>query len=231
VSTPRRLRLALLALLAVAACNKAPAKEALEAAEQALAAVPEIEAYTPEEARALKQVLRDANVRFGEGHYTEALRAVQPLPDRIAAAAREAARRKQYAVTAWNDLAARVPPLLQALAARLATLAPTDGSSPSERLQAAQAELAALTQSWTEANARFERGELAKAVESGGDVRTRALALAARIGVRLLPSGLPVPTPSPRPAASPAPAAAPPPAQPPADAAPTPTATPTPPPL
>ena len=220
---PRQSRLTLALLVALAesvalACNKAPAREAIDAAEQALAAAPEIEVYLPEESRALKQVLRDARVRFDEGHYTEALRAVQALPDRIAASAKEAARRKQHAVTDWNDLATRVPALLSALVARLTTLAPTDGS-PGERLLAAQAELAALTQGWTEANASLERGELAKAVEAGQDVRTRAQTLATRVGVRLLPSGLPVPTPSPRPATPPPP-----------DAAPTPTPTPPPPP-
>jgi hypothetical protein len=212
---PRHSRLTLALLVALAcsvalACNKAPAREAIDAAEQALAAAPEIEAYLPEESRALKQVLRAARVRFDEGHYTEALRAVQALPDRIAASAKEAARRKQRAVTDWNDLATRVPALLSALVARLTTLAPTDGS-PGERLLAVQAELAALTQGWTEANASLERGELAKAVEAGQDVRTRAQTLATRVGVRLLPSGLPVPTPSPRPATTPPPTPTPPP--------------------
>jgi hypothetical protein len=225
--------LALLALLS-AACNKAPAKEALEAAEQALAAAPEIEASFPEESRALKQELLSAHERYDEGHYTDALRAAQPLPDRIAAAAREAARRKQFAITAWSDHATHVPALLAAIGARLETLAPTDGSPPSERLAAAQAELAALAQAWTGANASLERGEIAKAVAAGQDVRTRAQALAPRVGVRLLPSGLPVPTPAPRPSAAPAPGAPPgaaaPAAPPPADASPTPTPTPTPPP-
>lgn len=202
--SPKRALLVALACSVALACNKAPAKDALAAAEQAFAAAPEIEAYLPEESRALKQVLRDARVRFDEGHYTEALRAVQPLPDRIAAAAKEAARRKQHAVTDWNDLATRVPALLSALAARLTTLAPTDGS-PSERLLAAQAELAALTQAWTEANASLERGELAKAVAAGQDVKTRAQTLATRVGVRLLPSGMPVPPPSPRPSTTPTP--------------------------
>jgi hypothetical protein len=225
---PFGLSLALVALLA-AACNKAPAKDALEAAEQALAAAPEIEAYFPEESRALKQEVQSARGRYDEGHYTDALRAAQPLPDRIAAAAREAARRKQFAITAWSDLAARVPALLSAIAARLATLAPTDASPPSDRLAAAQAELAALTEAWTGANATLERGEIATAVAAGQDVRTRAQALAPRVGVRLLPSGLPAPTPSPRPSTTPAPNTPNPTAPaPPAGAAPAPTPTPTP---
>jgi hypothetical protein len=97
-----------------------------------------------------------------------------------------------------------VPALLSALVARLTTLAPTDASQ-SERLLAVQAELAALTQAWTEANASLERGELAKAVAAGQDVRTRAQTLATRVGVRLLPSGMPVPSPSPRPSPTPTP--------------------------
>jgi hypothetical protein len=232
---PRGLSLALPALVVAVACNKAPAREALETAERALAAAPEIEAYLPEESRALKHELQGARASYDEGQYTAALRAAQPLPDRIAAAAREAARRKQFAITAWNDLATRVPALLSAIVARLTTLAPTDGSPPGERLAASQAELAALTEGWTGANASLEKGEIATAVGAGRDVRTRAQTLATRVGVRLLPSGLPAPAPSPRPAAIPAaapaaPAAPPPGAPPTTDATPAPTPTPTPPP-
>jgi hypothetical protein len=220
---PSRLSLALLALVVAGACNKVPARDALETAEQALAGAPEIEAYLPDESRALKQELRDASARYDEGHYTDALRAAQPLPDRIAAAAREAAKRKQFAITAWNDLATRMPPLLAALGARLAALAPADGSPPGERLAASQAELSALTEGWTGASASLERGDIAKAVEAGQDLRARAQRLATRVGVRLLPSGLPAPTPSPRPAVVPA-------VTPAGGAVPAPTPSPTPPP-
>lgn len=201
------LRLLLLVLLVASACNKGPAKEALDAAEQALAAAPQVEAYLPDEAAKMKLTLRDARVSLDEGHYTDALRAVQVLPDRIAAAAQEAAKRKERALTAWSDLATRVPALLEAITARLMALAPADGS-PSERLAAAQAELVSISEAWREASASAERGELVKALEAGQDVRARAQALATRLGVRLLPSGAPVPAPTPKPA----PAATPPPA-------------------
>src|SRR5215470_6117799 len=95
--------------LACLACNRSAAQEALAEADKALAAAPELEAYAPEELQATRQALRDAHASFDAGQYTAALRTSQLLPDRIAAAVGEAAKRKQRAASAWSDVAARVP--------------------------------------------------------------------------------------------------------------------------
>jgi hypothetical protein len=195
-----------LAPLAVAACNRGAAEEALAEADKAFAAAPEIEAYVPDEFQATRQALQDAHASFDAGRYTDALQASQLLPDRIAAAAREAAKRKERALSAWSDVAARVPLLFEAIGMRLEALRPPDGS-PSERLAAARDELVSLGDAWKEASTTQERGELASAVALGQDVAARARALALRLGVRLGPGGAPLPQPTPRPAPSPSPAA------------------------
>ncbi len=201
-----------LVLFATAACNRGAAEEALAAADNAFAAAPEVAAYDPEEFQATRQALQDAHASFDAGRYTDALRASQLLPDRIAAAAHEAAKRKQHAASAWSELATRMPLFFEAIGMRLEALRPSDGS-PSERLAAARDELESLGTAWKEASATQERGELPQAVALGQDVATRARALALRLGVRLGQGGAPVPAPTPRPAPSASPSAAPPRAQ------------------
>ena len=94
--------------LSTVACNQGPADEALKAAEQALAAATEIETYAPEEFAAVSQILREARASSAAGRYTDALRAAQALPDRIAAAAAAAAKRKEQSAAAWNALSAEL---------------------------------------------------------------------------------------------------------------------------
>jgi hypothetical protein len=98
----------LLALLAVA-CNRKPAEDALQAAEQALAAAPEIATCAPEEFAAVSAILGEARASHAAGRYTDALRAVLPLPDRISAAAATAARRKQQSAAVPSSTSPPVP--------------------------------------------------------------------------------------------------------------------------
>lgn len=176
-------------LLAVsnAACNRRPAEEALQAAEQALTAAPEVERYQPEEFAAVSAILREARASYAAGRYTDALRAAQPLPDRIAAAAAAAAKRNEQLAATWSALSADLPARLQALGARLTLLSSADAIS-SERLAAAQAELAALGQAWAEATTGFERGDIPKAVTVAQDVKVKAESLAGRLGLKAAPA-------------------------------------------
>ena len=169
--------------LSSVACNKGPADEALRVAEAALAATPEVESYVPEEFAAVSGILREARAAFAAGHYTDALRAAQVLPDRVAAAAASAAKRKEQSAATWSALSADLPPRLEALAARLTALTSASATS-SERLTAAQAEFATLRQGWADATAECERGDVPRAVAVAQDLRAKADLLAERLGLK-----------------------------------------------
>jgi hypothetical protein len=180
-----RLVAGLLALSTVA-CNRGPAEEALQAAEQALAAAPETERYAPEEFAAVSGILKEARASYAAGRYTDALRAAQALPDRIAAAAAAAAKRKEQSAATWSGLFEEVPARLAALTERLTQLAAAEAIS-SERLAAAQAELATLGQGWADATAAYEQGDVPGAVAVAGDLNQKAGTLAARLGLKPAP--------------------------------------------
>ena len=168
--------------LSIVACNKGPADEALRAAEQALAAAPEVERDEPAEFAAASGILREARAAFAAGRYTDALRAAQLLPDRIAAAAASAARRKQQSAAAWSALSADLPLRLERLAARLTQLSSATALS-SERLAAAQAELDSLSQAWADATAAYAGGDVSKAVTAAQDLKARVNRLAEHLGL------------------------------------------------
>jgi hypothetical protein len=93
------LAVASIALLAVG-CNKGPAQDALDVADQALAAArPELEKYAPEELGSLTRAAQAARAEIEKGNYTEALKAAQALPAKIQAALAAATARKDQLAT------------------------------------------------------------------------------------------------------------------------------------
>ena len=187
---------ACLLTLSTVACNKRPAEEALQAAEQVLTAAAEVERYEPEEFAAVSAILREARASYAAGRYTDALRAAQALPDRIAAAAASAVKRKEQSAATWSALSTDLKARLEALSARLTLLSSAVISS--ERLVAAQAELAALNQAWADATTAYESGDVPRAVAAAQDLKPKAESLAGRLGLKPAPA---VPAPSSSPSA------------------------------
>ncbi len=203
-------------LLAAAAlavgCNEGPAEAALKFAEEELAAArTELARYVPRELERLEAAIRDARAEVGKGHYTDALRAAQGLPARIAAASATAEVKKEELARAWAALARALDPAIEALVARMAEAAAPDrmpkGMQP-DGLAAAQAELGAIRVEWARAGEAFRSGDVPEALRAAQDVKTRVEALSAAAG-RARPVPKPAAPPAGAPAPAPAPAAAP----------------------
>jgi hypothetical protein len=184
------LAVASLALLAVG-CNKGPAQDALDAADQALAAAkPELEKYLPEELGSLTRAVQAARSQLEKGNYTEALKAAQALHAKIQATLATATAKQEQQVAAWNDLSNRLPGLVQAIAGKLTGLAAAQTlpkGMTRDTLAAAQADLGSVTRAWREASAAFQGGDIARAVETAQDVKAKADALAGRLGLTAAP--------------------------------------------
>ncbi len=213
----RRSALFLLGLLLTAACNARPARDALDEAEQAIAAArPDLEAYAPRELAALRAELARGRAQLAAGHYTEALRLAQRLPGPIQEAVEMAARRKAEVGAEWSKLAGVLVPELRGLGLRLDQL-----SSPSSArgldeagLAGLRAELSELSAGWARAQASFASAQASQALAAGRELRARTEALAARLGLSPAaavalgeaPAGAAPTAPGPVGAATPAPA-------------------------
>jgi phytoene dehydrogenase-like protein len=191
---------ACLALVAFA-CNKGPAESALASADRELAAVRvDLERYAPDQLASLNDVLTKARAALAEGHYTDALRTAQKLPERIRSAAEAAGAKKQRLTGTWDELSPALAASLQAITDRVTALAGATslprGLTP-DAFAAARAELDAVTREWNEATTAFQGGDVPKALQLAGDVKARAEALAGTLGLAP-PAAAPAAAPPPR---------------------------------
>jgi hypothetical protein len=179
------IRLALIPFLAVlaGACSKAPAEQALKAADTAIeAARPEVEKYVPGEWRSLSDAAAAAKAQFEQGQYKEALAAAQALMPQVQAALDAAAAKKEELAASFESLKASLPGMLDALGKKLADYAKArrlPAGIDKQAVAAAQAELPNLNQAWSDAAAAFDGGDLLKAVEGGMSVKGKLEELSA----------------------------------------------------
>ena len=164
--------------LVAGACNRRPAEEALDVAEQTLEdAKADLERFTPEKLAPLSRALDEARTALAQGRYTEALRAAQELPARTRRAVEAADRRRMAELAvAWDAISRSLPARLARLRARIAglTLTTSPGTGPHDgRLEPARAELRALSVAWEEATTAFEGGDVALALTTARDVGAR----------------------------------------------------------
>ena len=109
----RVLPILLLSALA-SACGKAPAEQALKAADAALAAArPEVEKYVPAEWQAFSGAATAAKAQFDQGDYKEALASAQALVPKIQAAVIAAENKKKELMTAFEAMKGSLPGMLE----------------------------------------------------------------------------------------------------------------------
>lgn len=202
--------LLLLAALSVAACNQAPAREALAAAETALEeSRPGLGRYAPADLSALDRAVAEARTAIEEGRYTDALRIAQDLPSRTRAAILTAEARRGALVATWDELSGPLPGLLERLRRRIGRLGGAVSTAPTAPaalvpeaawVVRARRDMARLDRDWAAARAAHDRGDLPGAVAAAGEVGSGARDLAARLGLDSPPAG---PTPPPASAAPP----------------------------
>ena len=170
--------LALVAVCALAAaCGKAPAEQALKAADAALeAARPDVEKYVPAELEQLQSVASAAKAQFEKGEYAAALKSAQDLLPRIQAAVAAAKAKKDELVASFNQMKDSLPGMVESLTARvtqLAAMKKLPKGIEKAAVTAAQADLGDVTKGWGDALATFGKGDVIQAVEAATKVKTK----------------------------------------------------------
>jgi len=158
-------------------CGKAPAEQALKAADAALAAArPEVERYIPVEWQALSGGAATAKAQFDQGNYKEALASAQGLLPKIQAAVTAAENKKKELMTAFEAMRGSLPGTLDALSKQLTAytaMKRLPAGMDKAAVAAAQAELPAVAQTWASASAAFDADDVIKAVDEAIQVRTK----------------------------------------------------------
>jgi hypothetical protein len=189
----RNLAVALAAFLALSACSqKDPAREAIEAAENALNAVYEDAGkYLPERYAAVKSDLDTARKAFDEERYADAIAAVKDIPAAAEALAKDAAAAREAHVSGlnadWARISEGLPGLLAAIGGRLEELGAMrrlPEGMDRKLLDEANAALASARSAWDEAGAAQAAGDLEGAVDKARAAEGMAQDLAARLGMQ-----------------------------------------------
>jgi hypothetical protein len=189
----RSLLVALAAILALSACSqKDPAREAIEAAENALNAVyEEAGRYLPERYAAVKSELDTARKAFDEERYADAIAAVKDIPAAAKALAKDAAAAREAHVSGlnadWARISESLPGLLAAIGGRLEELGAMrrlPEGMDRQLLDEANAALASARSAWDEAGAAQASGDLEGAVDKARAAEGMAQDLAARLGMQ-----------------------------------------------
>ena len=90
----------------------------------------------------------------------------------------------------WSELSGSLPGLVQSITEKVTALGAARSlpkGMTKDTLAGAQADLASVTQAWTEATAAFQGGDIPKAVKTAQDVKAKADALAGMLGLTAAP--------------------------------------------
>ncbi len=183
---------ALAAVLALAACSqKDPAREAIDAAEEALNAVYEDAArYLPERYAAVKADLDTARTAFGEERYADAIAAVKDVPAAAEALAKDSAAAREKHVSGlnadWARISGSLPGLLAGIGGRIEDLGQMrklPEGMDRQLLDETKAAFASAQSAWAEAGTMFGNGDLEDAVARARAAEGMAQDLVARLGM------------------------------------------------
>jgi hypothetical protein len=188
----RALCLAALVLLSACASDKAPAEQAVKAAEAAVAEVKaEAAKWVPDQARSLDAALASVKDKFAKGEYKAVLTEAPALATQAKSVAAAAAAKKAELSKSWEAMSAGLPKMIDAVKSRVDILSKSKklpANVTKEKLDTAKADLAAATQGWTDAMAAYSGGNVADAVAKGNTVKQKTVEALEALGMPVPPA-------------------------------------------
>ena len=188
----RALCLAALVLLSACASDKAPAEQAVKAAEVAVAeAKAEGAKWVPDQARSLDAALASVKDKFAKGEYKAVLAEAPAVATQAKSVASAVAARKAELAKSWEEMSAGLPKMVEAVKSRVDILSKSKklpANVTKEKFETAKADLAAATQGWTDAMAAYSGGDVADAVAKANTVKQKTVAALEALGMPVPPA-------------------------------------------
>lgn len=185
---------ALLFAVALAACSnsKAPAEQALKAAEDSLnAAKAEAMQYVPDQVKSVEDDLKAAKDTFAKGDYAGATSAATAVAAKAKDLVSASAARKAELTKDWEELDAGMPITIAAIQSRLDALSKSKKlpkNLDKAKLESAKSGLAEVGKSWDEAIKSYKEGSLADALPKGKDAKEKAAQIMSSLGMSAPPA-------------------------------------------
>ena len=173
--------LCLVALLTLSACasDKAPAEQAIKAAESAVAGVKaEAAKWVPDQAQALDGSLAAVKDKFAKGDYKAVLAEAPALTTRANAVAAAATAKRAEVAKNWEAMSAGLPQMMEAVKSRIDILSKSrklPANVTKEKFEAAKAGLAEATKGWDDATAAYKGGNVTDAMAKADTVKKKTV--------------------------------------------------------
>jgi hypothetical protein len=179
-------------LLAGCSRDKEPAEAAIKAAEAALgAAKGEAAKYVPDQVKGVESAIKGAKDAFEKKEYTQALNAAKDLPGKIKELAAAAAAKKAELTKAWEEMAAGLPKMVEAIKSRVDILSKSKKlpqGMDKGKLDGAKAGLEEITKTWTDAEGAFKGGNITDAIGKANAVKAKATEIMTALGMQPPPA-------------------------------------------
>jgi translation initiation factor IF-2 len=179
---------------ALGACSsaKAPAEQAIKAAEEALnASKAEAMKYVPDQVKGVEDALKAAKDTFAKGDYAGAASAATAVAAKAKDLASAAAARKAELTKSWEELSAGLQKTMADIQTRIDTLSKSKKlpkGLDKAKVDSAKSGLGEVSKAWDEANQAFNRGSLADALAKVKGAKEKANAIMSTLGMQVAQS-------------------------------------------
>jgi len=167
------------ALVSCESADKAPAAAALTAAQGAIDAVKgEAAKYVPDQLSSLESTLASAKASFEKQDYKAALASAQDVAAKAKDLGAAVTAKKAELTKSWEYLSGGVPQMAEAIKSRVDILSESKklpAGLDKDKLESAKAGLASLNQTWTEASAAFQSGNMTDAIAKAQTAKAKAV--------------------------------------------------------
>ena len=184
------------AALLFAACTNQmePAQSALANINVTLDSVSvDAKKYVPDQLTSVQSKVADLTASYDKKDYAAVLKGAPPVLAEVQGLAAAAAAKKSEMEKAlgneWRELAASVPPLVEAVSTRVDALSKAKHIAKNIDLTAGKSGLADATTQWATAQSAFKSGNFADAVTAAKDAKTKAESAATALKLSLPETG------------------------------------------
>jgi len=177
------------------ACSgaKAPAEQAIKAAEEALnASKAEAMKYVPDQYKSVEDALKAAKDNFAKGDYTGATSAATSVAAKAKDLVAAAVAKKNELMKGWEEQSAGLPNLIADIKSRIAALSKSKKlpkNLDKAKFESAKSGLDEVSKAWDEASQAFKEGSLADALAKAKNAKAKATEIMSTLGMKVAQAG------------------------------------------
>jgi len=166
-------------MLTACARDKAPAEQALKAAEEAVNAI-KVEAvkYVPDQVNSLESTLSGLKDKFAKGDYKAVITEAKALADQANQVAAAATAKKDELTKTWTEMSQGLPKMVEAIQSRVNILSKSKklpSNLTAEKFEQVKTDLEAAKAEWTQALESYQTGMIVDSVAKAESVKAKAI--------------------------------------------------------